>query len=65
MADVRSCGSASKFALVTVHPFFIMVKCGLPFVQARHTAVPEVAAKEITPKINDDAGAVKHDCNQQ
>ena len=65
MADVRSCGSASEFALVAVYPFFLMVKCGMPFMQAVHTDVLEAPAKDITPKIHGDAGGVKHDCNQQ
>ena len=40
-----------------------MIKCGLPLLQAVQSAVPEVPAKEISPKINDDAGGVKHDCS--
>ena len=65
LADVRSCGAASKFALVTVRPFFFMIRCGLPFMQAMHTVAPEAPSKEITPKFHDGTGGVKHDCNQQ
>ena len=65
LADVRSCGTASKFALVTVQPFFFMVRNGLPFVRAMQVRAPVSPAKEITPKVQDDAGGVKHDCNQQ
>ena len=65
LADVRSCEAASKFALVTVQPFFFMVKHGLSFVHAVQSGAPEAPSKEITPKFHDGTGGVKHDCNQQ
>ena len=65
VADVRSCGAASKFALVTVHPFFIMIKSGLSFIQAELAVAPEDPPKEIKPHSHDGTGGVKVDCNQQ
>ena len=65
LADVRSYGAASKFALVAVKPFFFMVQHGMSFVGAVQASAPDVPSKEIIPKFQDDAGGVKHDCNQQ
>ena len=63
--DVRNFGAASKFALFAVQPFYFMVVRGLSFENAVPFCVPETPSNEITPKVQDDAGGVKHDCNQQ
>ena len=65
LADVRNYGAASKFALVTVKPFFFMVQHGMSFVRAVQAGAPDAPSKEIIQKIQDDAGGIKHDCNQQ
>ena len=65
LADLRSCGTASQIALVAVQPFFFMVRNGLSFDRAALVGVPVPSSKEITPKVHDDVGGVKHDCNQQ
>ena len=65
LADVRSVGAASKFALVVVQPFFFMIRCGLSFAQSVHSVAPEAPSQEILPKCRDGSGGVKHDCNQQ
>ena len=65
LADLRSCGTVSKIALVAVQPFFFMVRNGLSFDRAALVGVPVSPSKEITPKLHDDVGGVKHDCNQQ
>ena len=62
-ADVRCYGAASKCALVTVQPFFIMIKCWLSFSQSELVDTPEDPPKETKP--HDDGGGVKHDCKQQ
>ena len=63
--DVRNFGAASKFALFAVQPFYFMVVRGLSFENAVPFCAPETPSNEITPKVQDDAGGVKHDCNQQ
>ena len=62
-ADVRNYGAASKFALVTVKPFFIMINRGLTFSQSVRVVLLEDPPKQAAP--NDDGGGVKHDCKQQ
>ena len=62
-ADVCNYGAASKFALVTVKPFFIMINRGLTFSQSVCVVIQEDSPKQTKP--HDDGGGVKHDCKQQ